>query len=91
MGGGYTKGVVTSRHGISKPARFFSGVWKIKEGKIGLFYSGSLNPVGQSEDSAWEQFVQPLSQSIKDENCKPRSGSMFHREDENRISAVHYF
>jgi len=39
MGGGYTKGVVTSRHGISKLPRFFSQVWEIKEVKIGLFYS----------------------------------------------------
>lgn len=39
MGGWYTKGFVTSRHGISKPACFFSVVWEIKEGKIGLLYS----------------------------------------------------
>lgn len=39
MGGGNTKGVMTSRHGISKPPRFFPVVWEIKEGKIGLFYS----------------------------------------------------
>lgn len=47
--------------------------------------------MGQREDSAWEQFVQPLSQSIKDENCRPRSGSMLHHEDEKRISEVLYF
>lgn len=50
-----------------------------------------MNSVGQREDSAWEQFVQPLSQSIKDENCRPRSGSMLHHGDEKRISEVLYF
>lgn len=74
MGGGYTKGVVTSRHGISKPPCFFFGVWEIKEGKNRIILlPGSLNSAGKSEDSAWEQFVQPLSQSIKDEYCMPRS------------------
>lgn len=40
----------------------------------GLFWSPDLW-VLQSEDTAWEQFVQPLSRSIKDENFRPRSGS----------------
>lgn len=74
MGRGYTKGVVTSRHGISKPACFFSGVWKIKEEKSDYF-TPHIPELSRavSEDSAWEQFVQPLSPSIKDENCRPRS------------------
>lgn len=40
-----------------------------------ILLSGSLNPAGQSEDCAWEQFVQPLSQSIRDKKCRPRSAT----------------
>lgn len=37
-----------------------------------ILLPGSLNSARQSKDSAWEQFVQPLSQSITDKKYRPR-------------------
>lgn len=92
MGGGYTKGVVTSRHGISKPARFFSGVWKIKEGKIGLFYSpdpwtqwGKVKTVPGNNLSS--HYLNPLR--MRTAGHAP--GLMFHHDDEKRISIEHSY
>lgn len=92
MGGGYTKGVVTSRHGISKPSRFFFGVWKIKEGKIGLFYSpdpwtqwGRVKTVPGNNLSS--HYLNPLR--MRTAGHAP--GPMFRPEDEKRISEVLYF
>lgn len=83
MGGGHTKGVVTSRHGISKPPRFFSVVWGIKEGKIGLFYSpdpwtqwGWVKTV--PGNNLFAHYLYPLR--MRTTGHAP--GLMFYREDE---------
>lgn len=85
MGGGYTKGVMTSRHGISKPSRFFSGVWEIKEGKIGLFYSPDpwtqwcrVKTVPGNNLSS--HYLNPLR--MRTAGHAP--GPMFHLEDEKK-------
>lgn len=74
-GGWCTKGVMTSRHGMSKPPLFFSRVCEIKTGKIGLFYS-------RISESSWAEGRQclgticPAMMSIHyGESCKPRSWS----------------
>lgn len=91
MGGGYTKGVVTSRHGISKTPRFFPAVWEIKEGKIGLFYSP--DPWTQRDrvktvpgNNLSSHYLNPLR--MRTAGHAP--GPMFHRDDEKRISEVLY-
>lgn len=92
MGGGYTKGVVTSRHGMSKPPLFFSGVWEIKEGKIGLFYS--LDPWTQ-----WGRVKTVPGNNLSSHYLNPlrmrtaghAPGLMLHLGDEKRISEALYF
>lgn len=92
MGGGYTKGVVTSRHGMSKPPLFFSGVWEIKEGKIGLFYSP--DPWTQWDrvktvpgNNLCSHYLNPLR--MRTAGHAP--GPMLYCEDEKRISELLYF
>ena len=81
MGGGYTKGVVKSRHGMSKPPCFFSGVWKIKEDKIWLFYSP--DPWTQwcrvktlPGNNLYSHYLNPL----KTRTAGHAPGPMFHHE-----------
>lgn len=49
MGGGSTKGVVTGRRGISKLPRFFSPVWKIKEGKKSDYFAPRISEPSGTE------------------------------------------
>lgn len=77
---------------LSKPPRFSFGVWEIKEGKIGLFYSpdpwtqwGRVKTVPGNNLSS--HYLNPLR--MRTAGHAP--GPMFHHEDEKRISEVLYF
>lgn len=72
-GGWCTKGVMTSRHGMSKPPLFFSRVCEIKTGKIGLFYS-RISEFGRAEGRQCLGTICPAMISIHyGESCRPRS------------------